>query len=116
MATLPAISPEIIRAYQDKLSQNASGATLKRKNISLNRFFGWAKEQGHIDENPYESLSPQVTAESQIVTTKTKARGKVSGSPSETAGPEDPLRYLPLVTSAQLLDPPAAAATTGAAG
>lgn len=52
MSTLPNITPEIIKAYQDSLVGNASPATAKRKTASLNQFFGWAKESGKIVTNP----------------------------------------------------------------
>ncbi len=52
MSTLPTISPELVKAYQEEINKNSSAATAKRKAISLNRFFDWAKGAGHISENP----------------------------------------------------------------
>ena len=53
MANLPNISPDLIKLYQEELAKHSSSATIKRKSISLNRFFDWAKEEGHVDENPF---------------------------------------------------------------
>src|SRR5258706_3770431 len=52
MPTLPTITPEVFKTYQDEISKNTSPATAKRKAISLNRFFDWATGQGHIPANP----------------------------------------------------------------
>lgn len=55
MATLPYVSPDLVKAYQSEISKSSSPATLKRKSISLNRFFDWAESQGKIPENPLQS-------------------------------------------------------------
>ncbi len=52
MQTLPKISPEIIAAYEAEMKNSGSKATAKRKLISLNRFFDWAKGAGHMENNP----------------------------------------------------------------
>jgi hypothetical protein len=52
MSTLPTISPQIIQKYQEEMARIASPATAKRKVASLNKFFGWAEEKGHIETNP----------------------------------------------------------------
>jgi len=52
MPTLPKVSPELIQKYQEEISKNSSEATAKRKAASLNKFFGWAEAEGHIDANP----------------------------------------------------------------
>lgn len=52
MPTLPNITPDIIKAYQDSLVGVASPATAKRKTASLNQFFGWAEGSGKIPQNP----------------------------------------------------------------
>ncbi len=60
MAKLPNVSPELVKAYQEQIGKNSSAATLKRKQISLNRFFDWAQNQGHIDSNPLSQPKPVV--------------------------------------------------------
>ena len=63
MTTLPKISPEIIKAYQDEISKNSSSATARRKAISLKRFFNWAEGNGKIQENPLQAtVSSDVTS------------------------------------------------------
>jgi site-specific recombinase XerD len=52
MPNLTNLTPEIIKSYQDEISKNSSMATVKRKAISMNKFFDWAKDNGHIGENP----------------------------------------------------------------
>jgi hypothetical protein len=52
MTTLPNISPELIKKYQEEISKNSSEATSKRKTASLNKFFDWAEDSGHIDASP----------------------------------------------------------------
>jgi len=52
MPVLPKISPDLIQKYQEEISKNSSSATAKRKSASLNKFFGWAEQEGHIDANP----------------------------------------------------------------
>jgi hypothetical protein len=59
MPTLQNLSPELIKAYQDEISKSSSPATAKRKEVSLNKFFDWAKVEGHLDENP---IAPQRAA------------------------------------------------------
>ena len=70
MSTLPAITPEVIKAYQNEIGKSASSATVKRKQISLNRFFDWATNEGHIPENP---MTPQAQ-ENPFVITKPKKK------------------------------------------
>lgn len=41
--TLSQISPELVQKYNEELGKSASASTLKRKNISLNKFLDWAK-------------------------------------------------------------------------
>jgi hypothetical protein len=81
MATLPPISPELISAYQAEIAKSASNATAKRKAISLNRFFDWAKKEGHITENP---LSPEVTSNPTIQ--KQKSKSKIGARTWATVG------------------------------
>jgi hypothetical protein len=61
MANLPYISPELVQSYQKEIASQASPATSKRKTASLKKFFGWAKNEGHIQDNPIQPpvLSPQ---------------------------------------------------------
>ena len=47
--SLPEVTPELIKKYQNDLSQNFSEASLKRKSISLKKFLDWAKEKGLIE-------------------------------------------------------------------
>ncbi|KKR87657.1 MAG: hypothetical protein UU32_C0004G0022 [Candidatus Woesebacteria bacterium GW2011_GWB1_41_10] len=56
---LQQITPELVKKYQDETSKFLSPATAKRKNISLNRFFNWAKEAGHINKNPLIQTQPK---------------------------------------------------------
>lgn len=74
MATLPKLSPEIIKAYQDELAKSSSPATAKRKSISLNRFFDWAQSQGHISANPMNTQAPQTVQSPFIVQAPKKAK------------------------------------------
>src|SRR3989337_3561586 len=57
MPNLPYISPEIIAQYQKHVSETSAPATAKRRSSSLNKFFGWAHKDGHIESNPL-SQSP----------------------------------------------------------
>ncbi len=59
------ISPELVSNYKQRLNQETSEATAKRKMSSLNRFFDWAQSQGHIDENPLISKD-----QSQVIVTQ----------------------------------------------
>jgi len=54
MPNLPYISPEIIQAYQQEIARRSSKSTAKRKMSSLKRFFNWAQQNGHIEQNPIE--------------------------------------------------------------
>jgi len=54
MPNLPYISPELLNQYEKEISKTSSEATLKRKRASLNKFFGWAKDNGHLEQNPFE--------------------------------------------------------------
>ncbi|HET7099066.1 MAG TPA: hypothetical protein VFI61_02440, partial [Patescibacteria group bacterium] len=79
MNTLPNITPETIKAYQDEVSKNSSVSTAKRKSISLNRFFDWAKGAGHISENPMaQAPGPQEPnyGSSQVIKIKKNVSGK----------------------------------------
>jgi hypothetical protein len=58
MPALPDISSDLIQKYQEEISKNTSVATAKRKSASLNKFFGWAQAEGHIDANPMPSPPP----------------------------------------------------------
>jgi len=58
MPALPNISSSLIQKYQEEVSKNSSEATAKRKSASLNKFFGWAQREGHIDANPMPSPPP----------------------------------------------------------
>jgi hypothetical protein len=58
MANLPYISPELLESYQKEISAQTSHATTKRKMASLKKFFGWAKTEGHIPQNPIEAIAP----------------------------------------------------------
>lgn len=58
MANLPYISPELLQSYQKEISSQTSAATSKRKMASLKKFFGWAKTEGHIVQNPIEAIAP----------------------------------------------------------
>ncbi len=60
MAKLSNVSPELVKAYQEQIATTSSPATLKRKQISLNRFFDWAEGQGHLDKNPLSQPRPVV--------------------------------------------------------
>ena len=69
MSTLPNISPELIKKYQEEISKNSSEATSKRKTASLNKFFDWAEDRGHVDINPMPA--PQQNSGSNYAVTKT---------------------------------------------
>ncbi|MDP1710241.1 MAG: hypothetical protein Q8L28_01365, partial [bacterium] len=51
-ALLPKISPELIARYKEEIGKNSSASTLKRKSISLNKFFDWAEDKGKVEVNP----------------------------------------------------------------
>src|SRR5688572_14417849 len=80
MSTLPPISPELIKAYQDKITQSSSGATAKRKAISLNRFFDWAESEGKIPQNPMAGEKVEAIVE------PVKAKNKVGVKTWATIG------------------------------
>ncbi|TEU02175.1 hypothetical protein E3I18_01500, partial [Candidatus Woesebacteria bacterium] len=61
--TLPNISPELLKAYQEEIAKRTSPATAKRKASSLRRFFSWAHQEGHIDENPLAQPSGSIIAQ-----------------------------------------------------
>ena len=69
MASLPKISPETIKAYQEEILKNSSSATFKRKTTSLKKFFNWAEEKGKIEKNP---LQPEIS--SVVISTITPKR------------------------------------------
>ncbi len=75
MPVLPKISPDLIQKYQEEISKNSSEATYKRKAASLNRFFGWAQAEGHIDANPMPPSPSNQNGE--YVATKTKSSKKI---------------------------------------
>ncbi|MCJ7805610.1 LamG domain-containing protein [Patescibacteria group bacterium] len=58
MPNLPYISPDLIAQYQGQLAKTTSFTTAKRKMASLNKFFGWAHNKGHIKENPLVQTQP----------------------------------------------------------
>ncbi|MCK4588209.1 hypothetical protein KAT60_00140, partial [Candidatus Woesebacteria bacterium] len=60
---LPNISPELLKAYQEEIAKRTSPATAKRKASSLRRFFSWAHQEGHIDENPLAQPSGSIIAQ-----------------------------------------------------
>jgi len=74
MATLPNLSPEVIKAYQNEISKNGSPATAKRKTIALNRFFGWAKDQGHITTNPLAIPTQNISGNPFVVSSPKKGK------------------------------------------
>ncbi len=74
MSTLPNITSETIKAYQDEVAKNASPATAKRKAISLNRFFDWAATEGHIPANPMGGSVPVSGNNPFIVSSKKKSK------------------------------------------
>src|SRR3990167_2749932 len=84
MATLPPISNEHVQAYQAEIAKNSSGSTLKRKQISLNKFFDWAATQGKIPANPMsQTVAPlgfQVTKPKRKVSIKTLGIIGMTGS------------------------------------
>jgi hypothetical protein len=57
---LPNISPKLLKAYQEEIAKRTSPATAKRKASSLRRFFSWAHQEGHIDENPLTQPSSSI--------------------------------------------------------
>lgn len=52
MSNLPYISEDLIKSYQGHIGASTSPATSKRKIASLKKFFSWAQNEGHIDNNP----------------------------------------------------------------
>src|SRR5512141_1109017 len=74
MANIKTVTPDIITAYQQELMRSTSPATAKRKEASLNKFFNWAEENGHIDKNPMplkpEPVSPPLLPDVPITTTR----------------------------------------------
>ncbi len=75
MNNLPNVTPEIIKAYQDSLASQGSGATAKRKAISLNRFFDWAHSEGKITSNPMaKEAQPQSSVQGFNVVNTTKEK------------------------------------------
>lgn len=69
MATLPNISSDVIKAYQDEIAKNSSPATARRKTVALNKFFDWAEGSGEIPQNPMPAI---VTATPQVTKSKKK--------------------------------------------
>ena len=59
MANLPTVSPEILKAYQEEISRTSSPATFKRKEVSLNRFFDWAK---NVTKKPSPAMNAAYAA------------------------------------------------------
>ncbi len=51
-SSLPNISPDLLKKYLDEINRINSEKTAKRKVSSLNRFFDWAQQKGHIESNP----------------------------------------------------------------
>ncbi|MEK7470836.1 MAG: hypothetical protein AAB622_02470, partial [Patescibacteria group bacterium] len=47
--TLPQISPELINKYKQEIGKNASVSTLKRKNVSLNKFLDFKEGKKNED-------------------------------------------------------------------
>src|SRR3972149_7570366 len=77
MPNLPYISPELLREYQRQISSRGSPATAKRKMSALKKFFGWASEEGHIQENPILKLAPAPVPQ-EIVTSAPRAKFRPS--------------------------------------
>ena len=74
MSSLPYISPDLVKSYQDQVAKSASPATAERTSISLNRFFDWAKNEGHVDENPLDQTKSQPLATNSKNKDKIKTR------------------------------------------
>ena len=74
MPTLPAISPELVKKYQEEIGKTSSSATAKRKVASLNKFFGWAENQGYVDASP---MPVQEKPQTDYLVTSPKTTGKV---------------------------------------
>ncbi len=74
MATLPNITPDLIRKYQEELIGHFSPATVKRKSISIGKFLDWAKSEGIVDTNLGDLLSAQKQKERKI---SAKPAGKI---------------------------------------
>ncbi|KKU01363.1 MAG: Virion structural protein [Candidatus Woesebacteria bacterium GW2011_GWE1_45_18] len=70
MSNLPYISPDLLRQYQKEVTFQTSPATARRKMSALKRFFGWAHQEGHIQENPIQEMLPPLTPGAQIITTR----------------------------------------------
>ncbi|MBX4205842.1 site-specific integrase, partial [Candidatus Microgenomates bacterium] len=52
---LSQVSPQLVQAYQQEIAnRGGSEATVKRKLSSLNKFFDWATQEGHILKNPIQ--------------------------------------------------------------
>jgi hypothetical protein len=79
MSSLPQISPELIRTYQEELTKSSSASTAKRKSIALNRFFNWAKDEGHIPQNPF-TVTPSAKKAGRGIGLKTLAALATTGT------------------------------------
>ncbi|HKB88491.1 MAG TPA: hypothetical protein VKC53_02450, partial [Patescibacteria group bacterium] len=73
MPTLSSISPEIVKKYQDEIAKIGSDATAKRKSASLNKFFGWAEANGHIEASPMPAPIAIPQDNNAVITSKPKA-------------------------------------------
>jgi len=81
MPNLPYISPDLVKTYQDEISKRSSTSTVKRKSIALNRFFDWAKAEGHVESNPLET-----TQDASVVTHQNKSKGNIKARTWATVG------------------------------
>jgi hypothetical protein len=72
MPALPAISPDLVKKYQEETSKNSSPATAKRKSASLNKFFDWATAEGHIEASPMPASPPTPPGDYFVITPKPK--------------------------------------------
>src|SRR5688572_27725041 len=48
MSTLPNVSPELLKKYQEEIESSHASSTSRRKLSSLRRFFDWASAHGHF--------------------------------------------------------------------
>ena len=77
MPSLPNITSDLIRRYQQDLTASFSPATVKRKSISVGKFLDWAKSEGFLDTGFGDLLSSQHPKE-RLIPAKTAGKSRLN--------------------------------------
>ena len=80
MSTLPTITPDLIRAYQEEIEKSFSPATVKRKLMSLKKFLDWAKIKGLVDSDFEGFLLTHEVNQRKIAARLAGKRRKIPGA------------------------------------